>query len=284
MNLRLALDSDDFAEFDDLTDEALLELIEAELPRYLVRRLWSKVPIAVLGLVIWAISSVGDGQSPTPVAAPIPRHEAVAEGGDGAVSPTDAGLTSIPTDWPLGPIFPPGIAGSSPAPTAQGPSTGVQQTDPPGPETSPLTVIDGGYSSLTGGTPAEEDPGDGALPIKSAAGRHLKQSFVRLFGTAQILHLQLDKNFASTGADAAEIDACPISTKNWTAVRGQDFTAQPQFDQAACVSGTRQSDGTWTFDLGQVPGGPTRPDGIALVPSGDTGTFDVAFSVRALPQ
>ena len=133
-----------------------------------------------------------------------------------------------------------------------------------------------------GGTPLEQDPGDGSLPIKAAVGEHVKRTFVRLAGAAQVLHLDLDKSYPNSGGDTAAIDACPIS-QTWTAARGEPLTSGPSFDATGCVSGRRQSDGSWIFDLSRIDGGPTRPDGIALVPTaGATSTFDLAFSLATL--
>ncbi len=279
VNLQLAIPRETFSEFDDVPDEVLLALIETELPRYLLRRLRSRLPLVAAGLVIWGLASYATGGSPTPAAAPS-RPAAEAQTGTAPATATTATTATTGFTTPTAP-FP----GSAPAPTS-----GVVPTPTVGqgsattlPPATTLVIVGSGYSSITGGTPFEQDPGNGALPVKSAAGQHLKRSFLRLSGASSTLHLELDKKFPSSGADVATVDACPISQHGWTADRGQRFNQGPSYKAADCVSGQRQPDGSWIFDLSQLDGGAAQPNGIALVPTaGSSETFDIAFSATAL--
>ena len=279
MNLQLAIPRETFSEFDDVPDEVLLALIEAELPRYLLRRLRSRLPLVAIGLVIWGLASYATGGSPAPAAAPS-RPAAAAQTGTDATPATATPTTTTSFTTPTAP-FP----GSAPAPTSGvvPTPTVIQGSATTLPPATTLVIVGSGYSSITGGTPFEQDPGNGALPVKSVAGQHLKRSFLRLSGASSTLHLELDRKFQSTGADLATIDACPISQHGWAADRGQRFNQGPSYKAAGCASGQRQPDGSWIFDLGQLEGGAARPDGIALVPTaGSSETFDIAFSATAL--
>jgi hypothetical protein len=276
VNLQSVLDRDASEELDDVPDEVLMALIEAELPRYLLRRLRSKLPLLLVPVAIWAIASLGKGTSPKTASSEASRP----------ASNSQVATTATPSSVPVPPVR----AVASPSPTRV-PAFTPTDAAGPAPDASigaspsalqaslmPLTIVESGYSSAAGGTPLEQDPGNGALPIKSAVGQHVKRSFMRLAGTAQILHLDLDTSYPNSGGDTAAIDACAIS-QAWTAARGEALTKGPSFDATGCVSGQRQSDGSWIFDLSRLDGGPTRPDGIALVPTaGTTSTFDLAFS------
>jgi len=197
VNLRSALDLDASSELVGVPDEVLLALIERRLHRYLLRRLRSKLLLAVIvGLVILAIASDGAVKSPntrrpsTPALAPIsgptaaaaPDSTAPATASDAAqpapLAPASGGSNSVQSASSTGLSSRSETGGSSVGVTPQ-PPTRVRQA-------ASLVIVESGYSSATGGTPLEQDPGNGALPIESAAGQHLKRSFIRLSGTAQI--------------------------------------------------------------------------------------------------
>jgi hypothetical protein len=137
-----------------------------------------------------------------------------------------------------------------------------------------LTIARSGYASSSAGTPLEEDPADGALPVEAAGGQATKRSFVALRGSGTMLHLKVTDGAVGEGSVAA----CPLSTSDWSTDRGQSMPG-PAFS-TTCAIGTTLDDGSWVFDLKQF-GDPTAGSGFALTPM--AGTFSLAFSPAALP-
>jgi hypothetical protein len=145
-----------------------------------------------------------------------------------------------------------------------------------------LTIVRSGYASNTAGTPVEQAPANGGLPVAAAGGQASKRSFIALGGGGTVLHLAVATDpGANVGDDRASISACPILKPGWEATRGQAMPG-PEFTQP-CATGVRQSDGSWTFDLSAF-GDPTKAAGFALTPdpSDAAETFQVTFVPKAL--
>ena len=138
-----------------------------------------------------------------------------------------------------------------------------------------LTIVRSGYASRTGGTPLEQDPPGGALPVAVTLGNDAKRSFLELSGTGTVLRLKESPDGALQ-PEAAVIKAC-LATSDWKADRGQALDAGPTFDPA-CSTGSR-FDGVWSFELSTFP-----PEELAkgLVLTGGPGTGHT-FEVRLEP-
>jgi hypothetical protein len=170
----------------------------------------------------------------------------------------------------------PPVAATADAPSTTSPSAAPSDSATTTMAPRPLSIVRSGYASSTSGTPLEQDPGDGALPVAAAGSQPSKRSFVVLDGTASVLHLAVVDG--AMGADAAGIAACPITERGWSAERAQPMPG-PAF-ATTCITGVRQDDGTWTFDLGSITAA-TSANGWALTPM--AGTFDLAFAGKTLP-
>jgi hypothetical protein len=144
----------------------------------------------------------------------------------------------------------------------------------------PLEITASGYASRTGGTPLEQVPANGGLPVSSAGGQEVKRSFIRLSGDELILRLQLDPS-AQNVADVAAIKACPITDEDWSAKPNQAYDASPAFGEL-CANGTPGADGVWTFDLTEYA--PiSKTNGFALVAAAGNPTFNVVFKPQTVP-
>lgn len=144
---------------------------------------------------------------------------------------------------------------------------------------SPLAITRSGYASATGGTPAEQDPPGGGLPIAAALGNDTKRSFVELSGDATMLRLRQARSGA-VQPESAVIKACPLVSADWKAQRGQPLNGSPTFE-SACSTGTI-TDGVWTFDLGLFAP-QDLAKGLALTPGAGTAlTFEVVLEPVAL--
>jgi hypothetical protein len=144
----------------------------------------------------------------------------------------------------------------------------------------PIAVVASGYASSLGGTPLEQDPGGGGLPVAATGGNDNKRSFVRLTGDETVLRLQ-EAAEGGVRSDAGGVKACAI-TADWTPARGQALDAAPAFDVNNCATGIRDANGLWTFDLSSF--GPVRDTkGFALTPAaGTASTFQVVFGPMAV--
>ncbi|MEY2430561.1 MAG: hypothetical protein QOC92_286 [Acidimicrobiaceae bacterium] len=263
----------------DVPDDVLLSQIEARLPRYLLERARARSPIVLAGLAIWGLAAFGVSNSDSSTTPALAAPTTVATSSEPSTStarPSPATPTTG-TPRPVGLQPAPSIAPPSLSPTAA--STVPERAAAAG----SLAISDSGYSSSTGGTPLEQEPPNGSLPVASLGGQHLKRSFLHLSGNGHVLHLALEQRASNTNADTATVDACAI-TGPWTPKRAVAASDGPTFDASRCVPGTRNPDGTWTFDLAKLPGGATQPNGIMLVPAaGSMTTFNIAFSNVALP-
>ena len=148
------------------------------------------------------------------------------------------------------------------------------------PVPDPLSILESGYASSTGGTPLEQAPAGGGLPITTAGGTTTKFSFVRLAGdeTSIILQEATDGNVNNA---TATLRMCPI-TSTWTGGPGKPMSAAPTFDKDFCAAGARSGTGTWTFDLTDFT--PIEgSNGFAIVPgSGTAATFQVVLKPTAV--
>jgi hypothetical protein len=149
----------------------------------------------------------------------------------------------------------------------------------------PLTITASGYSSRTGGTPAEQNPPNNGLPVASAGNQDAKRSYIKLSGDTTLLRLKLvgDAN-QNINADAAALKICPIKTANWQPARGQALDSGPAFNADTCQAGKRVDATTWDFDLEQF-GRPSDVPGFTITRgAGATGnSFQVVFAPVALP-
>jgi hypothetical protein len=145
----------------------------------------------------------------------------------------------------------------------------------------PLMIVASGYASRVGGTPLEQDPGGGGLPIASTGGQDNKRSFIRLTGDETLLRLQ-ETASGQIRSDAGLLKVCLI-TGPWQPARGQALDAAPKFDSGNCSTGTRDANGMWSFDLSSF--GPVADiQGLAITPgAGTAATFEVVLSPTPVP-
>lgn len=149
-------------------------------------------------------------------------------------------------------------------------------------EPVPVSIVSTGYASSTGGTPLEQEPADGGLPVTVAGGSTTRYSFLRLTGDEDTLRLR--ETGESLNHETSAVRLCPLASGDWEAGPGQAMADAPAVDESAlCASGTRDGEGIWTFDLADfAPVGETN--GFALVPGSGTGsTFQVVFAPVAVP-
>lgn len=147
-------------------------------------------------------------------------------------------------------------------------------------EPESLAIVASGYASATGGTPLEQDPGGGGLPVAATGGNDNKRSFIRLSGGATTLILQ-ESTTGSIRPDAGGVKACAL-TSDYVPARGQALSAAPTFDVGNCSTGVRDGSGRWTFDVSNFQ--PlAESKGLALTPAaGTASTFQVVFGPTAL--
>lgn len=148
------------------------------------------------------------------------------------------------------------------------------------PVPDPLSIIESGYASSTGGTPLEQAPAGGGLPVTTAGGTTAKFSFVRLAGDETTITLQEAADGNANNATAT-LRMCPI-TGTWTGGPGKPMSAAPAYAKDFCASGTRSGTGAWTFDLADFT--PIEgSNGFAIVPgSGTASTFQVVLKPTAV--
>lgn len=145
----------------------------------------------------------------------------------------------------------------------------------------PLSVLESGYASSAAGTPLEQPPAGGGLPITIAAGTMTKYSFLRLAGDETTLSLQ-ESQSDNVNSGTAALKMCPLTTSDWKGSPGQKMADAPKYDTGYCASGTRGSTGLWTFDLsGLAP--IEGSNGFAIIPGpGTASTFQVVFKPTAV--
>lgn len=143
-----------------------------------------------------------------------------------------------------------------------------------------LTIVRSGYASATGGTPAEQDPAGGGLPVAVTLGNDTKRSFIALSGSGTELRLR-ESPEGALQPEAAVIKVCPL-TSDWEAERGQSINDSPTFEPA-CSTGLR-TDGIWTFDLSGFSADQLAA-GLALTPGpGTAHTFEVVLEPNPIPS
>jgi hypothetical protein len=144
-------------------------------------------------------------------------------------------------------------------------------------EPKQLMIVRSGYASVTGGTPAEQQPANGGLPVAVTAGNNAKVSFIEIEGEGSQLRLKVASDDSSNlQADTAVIKLCGMSSGDWKAERGQAMPSTAPWD-SSCSTGSLL-DGVWTFDISGFST-TDRANGFALVPGQATPppTFQVVF-------
>lgn len=142
-------------------------------------------------------------------------------------------------------------------------------------------MLEGGWATTGAGTPAARAnvPPD-TLPVAaSAGGSTTRRSFVRLQGSGNVLVLRLKSDAGATVNDAAAaVLACAITDEGWMPREAIALEAAPPFDPKRCVSGARQNDGSWRFDLGVFADRSGRA-GFTLIPdpARATAPFQLAY-------
>ncbi|MEA3078317.1 MAG: hypothetical protein QOF60_3225 [Actinomycetota bacterium] len=145
-----------------------------------------------------------------------------------------------------------------------------------------LSILESGYASAAGGTPAEQSPPGNGLPVAAVGGNDAKRSFVRLSGTETTLRLKaIAGSMDQVTTYQAAVKACVITTADWVPRRGQKLDAGPAYDLSQCATGVAGAGGVWTFDLGYF-GSVSAGNGFALVPgAGTVPSFEITFEPRA---
>ncbi len=142
------------------------------------------------------------------------------------------------------------------------------------------TIVRSGYASATGGTPLEQDPGSGGLPVAATAGNDNKRSYLQLSNRVGALRLRQSADNAIQ-PDGAVVKLCPLDKPDWKPTRGQALSGSPTFS-SACATGSR-TDGIWTFDLSSFTTDEFN-NGFTLTPGPGTGTtFQVVLEPTPLP-
>ncbi|HEX7167602.1 MAG TPA: hypothetical protein VF230_11535 [Acidimicrobiales bacterium] len=153
----------------------------------------------------------------------------------------------------------------------------------PGDESTPstLAIIGSAWATATPGLPAQATgvPA-GTLPVGRRVGRDDKISYVRLAGEADVLRIVEDATGtrAPVGTGVAAVRVCPVTTENWTDGEGKAI-GEINFAETGCVTGLREPDGTWVFDMSSFsPEQRNARNGFALAPTSDSAIdFQVTF-------
>jgi hypothetical protein len=178
----------------------------------------------------------------------------------------------------------PPVARPSPTspPTSDAPTTVNGGTPPSAP--TPLVVT---ATAWFGASPTPVDSvsiPEGSLPVGAANGADDKHAFLRLTGTDAALVLGEHTSPAATrSADAASIQACPVTTESWEPQDGGTFDDEPEFSTTGCVPLVRQSNGTWVADLSGFDDRGGRR-GFALVPADPEGSWQVTLTAPGTPE
>ena len=142
------------------------------------------------------------------------------------------------------------------------------------------------------GTPTPDVP-EGAMPVGARLGQIDKVAAVSVdlgasilggsVTTATLTLKQVDEEQAHLNVDQAVIVACPITGIFVPATKGELDQAPEADCEVAKAEGTRNDDGTWTFDVASIVtawlDGTVPPNGIRFDPAGDSGaTFQISFT------
>lgn len=148
-------------------------------------------------------------------------------------------------------------------------------------EPEPLRITKSGYSSSTGGTPLEQEPPEGGLPVTAIAGDVQRRSFIAVSGDESVLKLKPIDDPANAGVESAVVRACTVVLEDWKAERGQSMDDEPLW-QEPCVDGKRGADGVFSFDLSKL-GKPSDLAGITLTAGTlNAQTFNIVFAPSAV--
>jgi hypothetical protein len=139
----------------------------------------------------------------------------------------------------------------------------------------PLSIAASGYASSTGGTPVEQDPAKGGLPVASTAGQDQKISFIRLVGDETVLRLKVSADGPNVNEAAPSVRAC-VLTSPFETKRGQALSAAPKWDAGRCSVARAGAGGVYEFDLSTA--GP-KGDGFGYVLAPSSGTAPPTFQV-----
>jgi hypothetical protein len=133
--------------------------------------------------------------------------------------------------------------------------------------------------------PAPEVP-EGDLPVGSTLGEPVRATGIGIMVDAapgaavEVATLTLTES-SDFGGDAGVV-ACPI-LEFWVDGPNQPYESMPAVDCDRAAVGERADDGTWTFDLGIIAAdwldldSGIDPNGVALLPAPESGTFQVIF-------
>lgn len=216
---------------------------------------------------------------------PLPPGEDAASSSD--VAEVNAGTAAAPAPSPAPDAAPTADAGlTSPDPFA---AIGLDEAavsppipfapPEPAPAATPLRVTESGYASSFSGTPLEQPPPDGDLPVEALAGSTTRLSFVRLTGRATTLRLAQVSTRSDVNAAKAAIQLCRITNPAWTAQRDEPMSQAPPYDPNDCVKGAK-SGSVWLFTMTRADR--SSPNGFVIVPVLDASpTFGVTLSPQA---
>lgn len=135
---------------------------------------------------------------------------------------------------------------------------------------------------------------EGALPVSAAAGEPEKVSAIEFMVDADpgatvtsfLLSLkESEEPGGSVNSDSEDVAvaACQITDSFWADGQGAAWNRQPTYNDKECVTGKRDEDGIWQFDLTSLAGswtiGETEvPTSIMLVPEAEAPhSFQAAF-------
>ena len=167
---------------------------------------------------------------------------------------------------------------TAPAPAFSFDDDGTSSTTSSGAAARPLRIVEAGWASATGATPlGGTGVPEGVLPVGKRIGQVDKYSFVRLDGEQRVLTLTRDPAGDRTTTGAVGVSICQITDPGWKAADNVPSDAAPKYDTATCVKGDPGDGTSWTFNLVTFSS-PSDPRGFALVPTGDSIDYQVAFA------
>lgn len=200
----------------------------------------------------------------------------------GAIEPSAPGAATVAGD--VGPGTAGGLVVSNFVVAPAVPSVNNAELLPPpgvaGP--TPVRLVAAGWASSSPTTGAVSDPSVPAasLPVAARGGAIEKVSFLRFSGTPRTLRFVLAQGDALTQQNptAATLEACAITSAQWTGKDGGALADAPAFDCTRASPVTTSPDGSWAVDISTL-GRAAVDNGIALVPivSG-VATFQVVFA------
>jgi hypothetical protein len=103
-----------------------------------------------------------------------------------------------------------------------------------------------------------------------------KYSFVRLEGDDQVLKLRVNAEGTRTTTGVVGISICQITDADWQAADNVPSDRAPKYDTTTCVPGDPGDGTAWSFNLVSFSSS-SDPRGFALVPTGDSIDYQMAF-------